>query len=255
MAVVFSFSGSRFFIGDPVEFSQSELVAADFSGQSWVEVLGIESIGEYGDSASYGSFIALGDRRSTRFLTHFEGSDLTLTLARNASDLGQAALLAAGNDAGTNYAIKIVYDDAPPGGTPTEDMFIALIGPLRRTGGSNTDALKWASTLGVNSNVVAVPAAGGSGTVPNNTVLPAITGTATEGQTLSLSNGTWTGSPTPQYTYQWFADGESLPGETAATLVLAAGHVGKVITGLVKATNVVGTAYAMSAATSAVSGL
>ena len=42
-------------------------------------------------------------------------------------------------------------------------------------------------------------------TNPVNTVLPAISGSATVGQTLSCSTGTWTGSPT-SYGYQWERD-------------------------------------------------
>ena len=40
------------------------------------------------------------------------------------------------------------------------------------------------------------------GSVPGNSVLPAITGTVQVGAILSVSNGTWTGSPTG-YTYAW----------------------------------------------------
>jgi len=38
---------------------------------------------------------------------------------------------------------------------------------------------------------------------PANTALPIVTGTATVGQQLSASTGTWNGYPTPTYSYQW----------------------------------------------------
>jgi hypothetical protein len=47
---------------------------------------------------------------------------------------------------------------------------------------------------------------GGGDTAPANTVAPVVSGTTTEGQTLSCTTGTWTGSPGPSYSYQWQRD-------------------------------------------------
>lgn len=41
---------------------------------------------------------------------------------------------------------------------------------------------------------------------PENTVAPAVTGTPRIGQTLSCSDGTWTGTPEPSYSFQWQRD-------------------------------------------------
>lgn len=88
--------------------------------------------------------------------------------------------------------------------------------------------------------------------IPANTALPTITGTAQVGQTLTSTNGTWTGNPNPTFTRQWKADGANISGETATTYVPVEGDVGKVITVTVTGTNSAGNASATSAATVAV---
>lgn len=67
--------------------------------------------------------------------------------------------------------------------------------------------------------------------VPKNTAAPAITGTLENGQTISLSTGTWT--PTPDEVEQeWFADAS--PVDSSASLDLT-GREGEVITGRTRA--------------------
>lgn len=79
-------------------------------------------------------------------------------------------------------------------------------------------------------------AADAAGKKPVNTVVPAITGTATQGQTLTVSNGTWTNTP-DAYAYQWNRAGVPIAGATANTHLLAAGDVGSPMTCVVTATN------------------
>jgi hypothetical protein len=86
---------------------------------------------------------------------------------------------------------------------------------------------------------------------PVNSVAPAITGTATEGETLSLSNGTWSNTP-DAYAYIWKRDGVVIAGASAATYELTEDDVDAVITASVRATNLGVSAVANSNATDAV---
>lgn len=87
--------------------------------------------------------------------------------------------------------------------------------------------------------------------MPVNSVAPAITGTPSQGQTLTCSSGTW--SKSPSFAYQWNRSGVAISGATASTRVLAAGDVGATMTCTVTATSGGVSAVATSAATAAVS--
>ena len=125
---------------------------------------------------------------------------------------------------------------------------------------NNTDA---GSTLDV--TVTATNSAGNnqatSGTTavvaqaPANTQPPQITGTATVGQQLQASPGTWTGSPTPTYTYQWQRCDSSgnncnpIQSATNATYTITKVDIGLTLAVVVTGTNSAGNARAASAAT------
>lgn len=61
---------------------------------------------------------------------------------------------------------------------------------------------------------------------PANTVRPAITGTAASGQTLTTTNGTWTGQGGITYARQWYRGNSQVAGQTGLTYVLGAADVG-----------------------------
>lgn len=86
--------------------------------------------------------------------------------------------------------------------------------------------------------------------LPVNSVAPAITGTPTEGQTLTCSSGTW--SKSPSYAYQWLRAGVPIIGATASTRLLAADDVGSAMSCTVTATNARVSAVRTTAATAAV---
>lgn len=88
--------------------------------------------------------------------------------------------------------------------------------------------------------VLSAPAA------PVNTVAPATSGIQTQGQTLTVSNGTWTAVPTPTFTYQWNRAAVPISAATAQTYVLQAADVDQAITCSVTATNTQGAVSADS---------
>ncbi len=79
-------------------------------------------------------------------------------------------------------------------------------------------------------------------TGPKNTALPTVSGTAQQGNTLTTSNGSWTGTPT-SYAYQWQdcnsqgASCSNISGATSSTHVLTSGDVGHTMRSVVTACN------------------
>ena len=103
---------------------------------------------------------------------------------------------------------------------------------------------------------------GGSGPAatppPSNTVAPAMSGSAVQGQTLTTSNGSWSNSPT-SYSYQWEdcnssgASCSNISGATSSSYTLAGSDVGHTIRSVVTAANAGGSGSANSAASAMVS--
>jgi hypothetical protein len=99
---------------------------------------------------------------------------------------------------------------------------------------------------------------GSTATPPSNTSLPTIAGTAQQGQTLTASPGTWSGTQPINYAYQWQrcdsggANCNPISGAASNTYLLAATDVGSTIEVTVTATNMAGTATVTSAPTAVV---
>lgn len=107
--------------------------------------------------------------------------------------------------------------------TPTEDKCVAAV-TLKRTGSATPNAAS----------------------APTNSVLPAISGTLGEGDTLTAFEGVWANEPT-SFTYQWKNAGVNIIGATGKTYDLVAGDSGDAITVAVTATNSAGSASTTSA--------
>ena len=94
-------------------------------------------------------------------------------------------------------------------------------------------------------------------TAPSNTAAPAISGTTTQGNTLTTSNGSWSGGPTG-FSYAWQdcnssgAGCTAISGATSGSYTLQAADVGHTVRSLVTASNAGGSNATSSAATAVI---
>jgi hypothetical protein len=142
--------------------------------------------------------------------------------------------------AGTRLSMRITYPNAV---TVTFSAFV--IGYTK--GIPVNDRLTATAQFKVSGDVTIA-----AGAAPTNTVIPAISGTVQEGQTLTAFPGVWTGGPT--FAYQWQENiatvWTNIAGATSQTLVIPGGStVGRSLRVQVTGTNAAGSATASSAGT------
>lgn len=115
-----------------------------------------------------------------------------------------------------------------------------------------------ASNAGGSASAVSLETAPVAALAPANSSLPSVSGFATQTRLLSASIGSWTGTPTVSYTYQWRrCDGSGaacsdIVGATASTYSLVVGDVAATVRVRVTATNAGGATSATSAPTAVV---
>ena len=91
------------------------------------------------------------------------------------------------------------------------------------------------------SATVQIPA-----TAPANTAPPLISGVPAVGQTLTCSQGSWSGTQPLTYAFQWLRDGKAINGASGPTHLVAQADAGNALTCRVTATNAAGAASATS---------
>ena len=120
--------------------------------------------------------------------------------------------------------------------------------------GDTVDVVVRATNAGGSTDATSAQTQAVKPTAPSNTAAPSISGAAQQGQTLSASNGSWTGSSS-SYAYQWQDCSSScanIGGATKSTYTLQASDVGDTVDVVVRATNAGGSTDATSAQTQAV---
>lgn len=158
MAGIFATAGSRLYVGQSLAAKTVPFVLADFAGQSWVPVNWMENLGAFGDESTSVTFDAIEQQRTQKLKGTRNAGDMTLVCGIDYEDVGQATLRGAETEP-NNYAFKVVFNDAPSGGSGSERYFIALVMSARETLDTANNVMKLNATLGLNSNIVRVNAA------------------------------------------------------------------------------------------------
>lgn len=223
-----------------------------YEALTWVEIGGVGNLGETGKTTNMVSYPTWGDSVVQKAKGLTNAGDPSLEVARIPTDAGQVILRAAAAVGNNNtYAFKIVKADGAVGATGTTIYNRGIVGGPTRPNGANEDFdLEVFMIALIQEEIVVNPTS--AGVAPFYTAVPAITGTATVGQTLTCSTGTWSGDATIAYSYQWYANSIAISGATASTFVLTSAQLGRRVTARVTATNAAGTASSTTAPTAAV---
>ena len=128
---------------------------------------------------------------------------------------------------------------APPINSKFQNDILAVVN-IGKAGGLTPLAMGNAITAGLSSFLP-----------PVNTAVPAVTGTATVGSTLTCTQGTWSYVPT-NYTYQWKRGVTPITGATNSTYVIVAADQTNALSCVVTATNAAGSTSISSNATAAI---
>lgn len=144
---------------------------------------------------------------------------------------------------------------APISGQTNNDYRLVNADVGHRIQATVTATNKYGSTK-ASSNLSDVVAA--AGTAPSNTSPPVVSGTAQVGQTLTMTQGSWSGSTPMSFSYGWQrcdSNGNAcaaIAGATKATYLVVSADVAHTLRGVVHASNSFGSTTATSVPTAAV---
>lgn len=144
-------AGAKIYIG-PV--TAAATVSA-YAALSFVEIGGVETISEFGDTASQVTFTGLGDSRVQKLKGAFDAGDVTVACAWAPRDAGQVAARTA---AGTkfSYAIKVTFEDSPDANdTDSVFYFHAKVMSAKKNVGGANNVMMETYVLGIDTAIYA----------------------------------------------------------------------------------------------------
>lgn len=139
-------AGATFWIASDAQ--EVDLTLAQFEALTWVQVKKVGSHGETGVDTNILTYDTWDSDVVQKGKGMSNAGDPDVELSRVISDAGQIALRAAAKT-NSNYAFKIVHNDAPVAGTPTIIYNRGLVTGPKRTNGRNEDFILETFKLGL----------------------------------------------------------------------------------------------------------
>lgn len=157
MSKTFATAGSQIYIGGAKAFAGTDLIASDFSGESWTKITGTTDLGSFGDTAQLVTSDQVESSRTRKLKGTRNAGSMQLNADLDYGDAGQLAVVAA-EKTKDSYAFRVVFNDAPTGGTPSERLFVAYVMNVTEQLGGPNSVMQQQSTLEIDSNIVRVAA-------------------------------------------------------------------------------------------------
>jgi len=157
---IYATNGAKLYIGGVLASKAADFILGDFSSVTWAEITETEGLGSVGDASAEITFDGVSAKRTRRLKGTRSAGVMEIVCGIDYADEGQVALLAA-EKAAFDYAFKLVLNDAPAAGTPSERYFVAQVGSAVEAFDVANSVMKLNASLWVNSNIVKVDAAPG----------------------------------------------------------------------------------------------
>jgi hypothetical protein len=159
MPTLYPVASCKISIGAVLSDKDTDFIASDFSGQSWVEIAGWSQSGSFGDTAQVITTSLISTGRDKKQKGTSNAGTMQNVFAFNAVDPGQIALIAAAAPSNkSNYAFRVELNDSL-GVSNSFRYFVGLVMTAEEAMGQANTIRNLNSTIEINSNIVRVAAA------------------------------------------------------------------------------------------------
>ena len=158
--MIFASNGATLHICTTEQNSDYPPDKSAYENLNYIVVSEVESIGPFGKTWTVSEFPSLEARRILRAKGAVDAGSIEIVAAFDYSDAGQLAILEALSAEDGDYAFKIVFADAPSGGTPSVRYFLAIVTSANEVLDAADNIQRLRITLWINSEIVRVAAAG-----------------------------------------------------------------------------------------------